>query len=99
MRTTDAPSKMEGIALSKIDIVAGGAGDFSLKVRANLVSNNGEIHGTTERVGGWSGSVLRATHEFIDALERHLMSIHFEIGEEEDGKSAERDTPKGILGT
>lgn len=99
MKVTDAPSRIGGISLSKVELISGGAGDISLKVRANLISTNGDIHGISERVGGWSEKVTQATSDFIGALESFLLAAHFDIGEEEDGKSAERSTPKGILGS
>lgn len=98
MKTTDAPSRIGGVSVSKVELVSGGAGDMSLKVRANLISGNGDIHGISERVGGWSAKVTQATNDFVEALEAFLLAVHFDTGEEEDGKSAERSTPKGILG-
>jgi len=99
MKVTDAPSRIGGISLSKVELISGGAGDMSLKVRANLISNNGDVHGISERVGGWSEKVTQATNDFIEALEAYLLAVHFETGEEEDGRSAERNIPKGILGS
>jgi len=98
MKTTDAPSHIEGVALSKVELVIGGAGDMSMKVKANLVSRKGDIHGTTERVGGWTEPVLDAIRNLNEALEAHLLAANFDVGEDDD-RSAERDTPKGILGT
>lgn len=97
MRQTEAPCHIRGVSLSKVELVVGGAGDMSLKVRANLVDANGGIHGSTERVGGWSDSVTEALREFSLALEEHLLAAHFEVEEGSYGGSAERETPTGIL--
>lgn len=99
MKQTDAACHIVGVSLSKVELVVGGAGDMSLKVRANLVDNNGGIHGTTERVGGWSEAVIGSLREFVDSLEHHLLAAHFEVNEGDDGygRSAERATPAGIL--
>lgn len=99
MKQTDAPCHIQGVALSRVELVVGGAGDMSLKVKANLVDSGGGIHGATERVGGWSNYVIDALREFVDALEGHLMAAHFEVGEEEGfhGGSAELNSPAGIL--
>ena len=97
MRTTDAPPRMKGGSVSRVEYGVGGAGDQSLKVRANFVTEKGDIHGTTERVGGWSPNVIAAAENFVEALESFLLAAHFDVGEEDD-RSAERNTPKGILG-
>ena len=97
MKRTEATCRIEGVALSKIELIVGGAGDMSMKVRANLVDQDGEIHGTTERVGGWSEAVLESIGELAGSLESHLLAAHFDVSEESDGRSAERETPAGIL--
>lgn len=97
MRTTDAPCLIQGVALTKVELVVGGASDMSLSVTANLVSQNGDVHSVAKRVGGWSPKVIEAVAALADALESHLLAAHFDIGEDDD-RSAERDTPAGILG-
>lgn len=98
MRRTDAPCRIEGLSLTRVEIVFGGAGDMSMKVKANLVSRDGDIHSSTEKVGNWSSNVLEAANEFANALEAHLLSRHFDVGEEDD-RAAESDIPTGILGS
>lgn len=97
MKHTQAPCHIEGISVSKVELVVGGAGDMSMKVWANLVDSGGGIHGTTERVGGWSENVLSTIQDFMGALEEHVLAAHFEVEEGYDGGSAERETPTGIL--
>ena len=98
MKRTEAQCHIVGVSLSKVELIVGGAGDMSLKVRANLVDSDGEIHGTTERVGGWSEAVIENLREFVGSLEHHLLAAHFEVNEDNDGyRSAERATPAGIL--
>lgn len=98
MRQTDAPCRIEGLALTRVEIVFGGAGDMSMKVRANLVSKDGDVHSNTEKVGNWSPNVLEVTSDFANALEAHLLARHFDVGENDD-RAAESDTPAGILGS
>lgn len=97
MRSTKAPCHVSGVALSKVELIIGGAGDMSLKVKANLVDRAGSIHATTERVGGWSENVVSVLREFVGALEGHLVAAHFDEEEGNYGGSAERETPAGIL--
>lgn len=81
-----------------MELILGGAGDLSMKVKANLTGKTGEIHGSTERVGGWSESVLGSVRELVNALESHLLAVNFDVGEEDD-RSAELSAPAGILGS
>ena len=97
MKHSPAPCRIDGVSVSKVELVVGGAGDMSMKVWANLVDSGGGIHGTTERVGGWSENVLSTLQEFVSSLESHVLAAHFETEEENDGGSAERNTPAGIL--
>lgn len=99
MITTDAESKIKGVSLSKVELVVSGSGDMSLKVRANLVSDTGAIYGAVERVGGWSENVIESIEDLAQSLESFLLSATFDVGEHEDGKSANRKSPKGILGS
>lgn len=96
MKTTDAPSKINGISLSSIEVVIGSAGDMSLKVQARLVSKTGETYGVTERVGGWSSPVIEAVGELARTLENHLLSTSFDVGEEDDNRAAKLEHA-GIL--
>lgn len=98
MKTTDAPCRIEGVALTRVELVLGGAGDMSMKVKANLVSKEGDVHSNCERVGGWSPKVIQTLSDFANALESHLLAVHFDVGEEDD-RSAESDAPTGILGS
>lgn len=95
MKTTNSPPRMTGVSLSQVELTVGGAGDMSMKAKANLVSDDGAIHGMTERVGGWSDNVTEAVRGLIDALEEHLLAAHFELSEGEE--YGNEHTPKGIL--
>lgn len=96
MKVTDAPSHISGVSLSKVELLVGGAGDMSMTVAANLISNKGDVHGNTKRVGGWSPEVMKAVAELTKVLESHLLAVNFDVGEQDD-RAAEHITPTGIL--
>lgn len=82
---------MNAVSARKLVIELHGAADSSLTVEAGLLNDGDEgpvLHATTVLKAGWPEEVVEAVKALTEAVESHLLQVHFM--EDERDKRPER---------
>jgi hypothetical protein len=100
MKTTDSLSRMNSVAARKLVIEIRGAADTGLTVEAGLLNAGEEgtvLHATTVLKAGWPDEVVEAVKTLTEAVEMHLLQVHF-VEDERDRRQKDGDhLPPSII--
>ena len=80
MRKSDAPARINSVAVRKLVIEIHGAANTGLTVEAGLLNVGEEetvLHATTVLKAGWPDEVVEAVNALTTAVEDHLAQVHF----------------------
>lgn len=85
MRMTKSKCKISGLVLSNvsIDIIRPTEAGIGLRGKFILMTDEGAVAGTTERLSGWSEEVQKALEALVEAMEKDQAFHTFDEVEEE----------------
>jgi len=102
MIKTDSKSKISALTLGRMEIKLGTTGEMSVESEHALQDSDGNVHGRSSFVGPWPTEVTKKIDELTVAVEKYLVSIHFE-GTQDDAatepNAGEGGRKKGLFGT
>jgi hypothetical protein len=101
MNKTNKPCRITGLTCGAIDIHLGATGELTLKSESVLQDSEGNVHGRTSFIGPWSEDVVAAVDALKTAIEKHLLTIHFEEKKDDNTTAAapgESVKPTGLFG-
>jgi hypothetical protein len=84
MKRTDAPSRINAIAVVEISMkLAGSTSEFTMEVLSALLNDKqpGSL-GKSKFNGPWPEVITTAASQLRSAIEDHLMQIYFEVGDD-----------------
>lgn len=83
MKKAGSACRINAVAVTRLNVVFSGPGDTVLEVAAALLGHGDEdtvTHATSTMKGGWSKEVRDKVEELQEAIEEHLLEVHFEEG-------------------
>jgi len=102
MKKTEAQSKINAVNAVRIEIEPGVAEELALAATVGLL-DHGSGPGSLARSlykGPWPQDVLKLVTELRDRVEEHLLTVYFEVTENDrttTGRSKRSDGPIGII--
>lgn len=106
MKKADSAARINAVSARKIVIEIKGASESHLSVEAGLlnVDEGPVLHATTVLKAGWPEAVIESLNGLRDAVEEHLLRVHFEEDEyrdreeDRDDRDDSRYLPPSIIG-